>query len=407
LTSGALASKVAPMSQTKAFPVLMPVYARADVYFERGEGALLFDDKGQRYLDFVAGVAVVALGHANPRLTQTVTEQSKKIWTVSNIYHTHVTERLAQRLVDLSFADTVFFQNSGVEAWDCGIKVIRKYQSAIGKPQRYRVITFEGCFHGRSLSAIAASKAEKMVGGFGPLMDGFDQVPWGDLEAVRKAITPETAGICIEPVLGEGGMKVCSPEFLRGLRSLCDEKGLLLYFDEIQCGMMRTGKFFAYEWAGIAPDVMCIAKALGNGYPIGACLTTAKAAQGMTAGTHGSTYGGNPLAGAIGNTVLDIMTEPGFLEGVQRKGAYLERKLKEILARHKSVFSEHRGIGLMQGLRCVPANTDVVAALCEEKLLTIAAGENVVRFLPPLIVTEAQIDEAVAIIDRVAARMGA
>jgi len=388
------------------FPPLMPVYARADVYFERGEGAYLYDDKGQRYLDFVAGIAVTSLGHANPLLIEALTSQAKKLWTVSNIFHTHIAERLAQRLVDLSFADTVFFQNSGVEAWDCGIKVIRKYFSAIGQPERFRVITFEGCFHGRSLSAIAASKAEKMVKGFGPVMDGFDQVPWGDLDAARKAITPETAAINFEPILGEGGMKVASPEFLRALRDLCDEQGLLLYFDEIQCGMGRSGKMFTHEWANVKPDVMCIAKALGNGFPIGACLATAKAAQGMTTGTHGSTFGGNPLAMAMGNAVLDIMTAAGFLEGVQKKADYFELKLGEILARYPKVFTELRGKGMMRGLRCVPANLDVVNALRGEKLLSVAAGENVVRFLPPLIVTEKQIDDAIAIIDRVAGKLG-
>ncbi len=385
-----------------AFPALMPVYNRADICFERGEGAYLFDDKGQRYLDFVGGIAVAALGHAHPRLVQALKDQAEKLWIVGNVFRVHGTERLAQRLVDLTFADTVFFQNSGAEAWECCVKLIRKYFSAIGQPQRYRVITFQGCFHGRTLAGIAASKAEKMVGGFGPPMNGFDQVPWGDLDALRAAITPETAAIGIEPVLGEGGMKPASPEFLRALRALCDAEGLLLFFDEIQCGMGRTGKLFAHDWAGVTPDVMCIAKALGNGYPIGACLATAKAAQGMTMGTHGSTYGGNPLATAVGNAVLDVMEEPGFFETAQRRGAYLWRKLDELIARHPKVFTEHRGKGLMQGLRCVPTNTDVVEALRAEKLLVLSAGENVVRMLPPLIVTEAQIDEAVEIIDRVA-----
>ncbi len=387
------------------FPALMPVYARADVYFERGEGAYLFDDKGRRYLDFVAGIAVTSLGHANPKLVEALTDQAKKLWTVSNIFHTHIAERLAQRLVDLSFADTVFFQNSGVEAWDCGIKVIRKHFSTIGQPERTRVITFDGCFHGRSLAAIAASKAEKMVKGFGPLMDGFDQAPWGDLDAVRALITPQTAAINIEPVLGEGGMKVPPPGFLRALRDLCDERGLLLYFDEIQCGMGRTGKLFAHEWEGVKPDVMCIAKALGNGFPVGACLATAKAAQGMTVGTHGSTFGGNPLAMAMGHAVLDIMTAPGFLEDVWRKGLIFEKKLNDIMARHPKVFTEVRGRGMMRGLRCVRPQMEVVDALREEKLLAVAAADNVVRFLPPLIVTEEQIDEAVAIVDRVAERL--
>lgn len=382
----------------------MPVYDRADIYFERGEGAWLYDDKGQRYLDFVGGVAVTALGHANPKLAKIIEEQAKKLWTVSNLFHTLPAERLAQRLVELSFADTVFFQNSGAEAWDCGIKVIRKYFSAIGQPQCYRVITFEGCFHGRSLSAIAASKAEKMVKGFGPMMEGFDQVPWGDLKAVKAAITNTTAAVCIEPVLGEGGLKPASNEFLRELRKLCDASGILLYFDEIQCGLGRTGKMFAYEWANVKPDVMCIAKALGNGFPIGACLATAKAAQGMTPGTHGSTYGGNPLAASVGLGVLEIMCEPGFLDGVARKGEYLTQKLDDMVARHPKVFVERRGRGFMQGLKCAEdrKNTDIVAELRAEKLLTVAAGDNVVRLLPPLIVTPDQIDRAMVIVDSVA-----
>lgn len=387
------------------FPALMPVYAKADITFERGEGVYLFDDKGERYLDFVGGIAVASLGHAHPQLVRALKEQAEKLWIVSNIFHTKPTQRLAQRLVDLTFADTVFFQNSGVEAWECGVKVIRKYFSAIGQPQRYRVITFEGCFHGRTLAAIAAAKTEKMVKGFGPMMDGFDQVAWGNLNEVRAAITAETAAIHIEPVQGEGGMKALSSEFMHELRAICDEFGLLLYFDEVQCGMGRTGKLFAHEWSGVSPDVMCIAKALGNGYPIGACLATAKAAQGMVVGTHGSTYGGNPLATAVGNAVLDIIADPAFLTRVQSLSAYLWQKLDGLIASHPKVFTEHRGKGMMQGLRCVPLNTDVVKALRAEKLLVLAAGENVVRMLPPLIVTEAQIDEAVAIIDRVAARL--
>ena len=391
--------------QPSPFPALMPVYAKADITFERGEGVYLFDDKGERYLDFIGGIAVASLGHAHPQLVRALKEQAEKLWIVSNIFHTKPTQRLAQRLVDLTFADTVFFQNSGVEAWECGVKVIRKYFSTIDQPQRYRVITFEGCFHGRTLAAIAAAKTEKMVKGFGPMMDGFDQVAWGNLNEVRAAITAETAAIHIEPVQGEGGMKALSSEFMHELRAICDEFGLLLYFDEVQCGMGRTGKLFAHEWSGVTPDVMCIAKALGNGYPIGACLATAKAAQGMVVGTHGSTYGGNPLATAVGNAVLDIIADPAFLTRVQNLSAYLWQKLDGLIANHPKVFTEHRGKGMMQGLRCVPLNTDVVKALREQKLLVLAAGENVVRMLPPLIVTEAQIDEAVAIIDRVAAKL--
>lgn len=385
-------------------PVLMPVYNRSDIYFERGEGVYMFDDKGERYLDFMGGIAVTGLGHAHPYVVKALKDQAEKLWITSNIFKTHGGDKLAQRLVDLTFADTVFFQNSGVEAWECGIKVIRKYFSTISQPQRYRVISFQGCFHGRTLAAIAAAKTEKMIGGFGPVTDGFDQVAWGNLNEVRNAITAETAAIMIEPVVGEGGMKVASPEFLRDLRTTCDEFGLLLYFDEIQCGMGRTGKLFAHEWAGVTPDVMSVAKALGNGFPIGACLATAKAAQGMVPGTHGSTYGGNPLATAVGNAVLDVMTKEGFMDQAKRIGDYLAKKMAELVQKHPKVFTEGRGKGLMQGLVCVPLNLDVVKALREEKLLCLGAGDNVVRFLPPLIVTEAEVDDAFAIIDRVASK---
>lgn len=390
---------------TLAFPVLMPVYDRADVYFERGEGVWLYDDKGERYLDFVGGIAVTALGHAHPQIVKALEAQARRLWTVSNLYFTHEAERLAQRLVDLSFADTVFFQNSGVEAWDCGIKVIRKYFSSIGQPERYRVITMEGCFHGRSLSAIAASKSDKMVKGFGPVMDGFDVVPWGDIEALRSAVSEATAAVCLEPVMGEGGLRVAPPAFLREVRQLCDTHGLLLYYDEIQCGLGRTGKLFAYEHSGVAPDVMCLAKALGNGFPIGACLATAKAAQGMTVGAHGSTYGGNPLATAVGYAVLSIICEPAFLADVDRKGEHLAARLDELVTRHPKIFAERRGVGLIQGLKCLPPNKELMAALLREKLLTVIAGDNVLRLLPPLIITREDIDAAASILDRIAAQI--
>jgi len=397
----------APPPDLNNFPVIMPVYNRADIYFERGEGVYMFDDKGDRYIDFIAGIAVAGLGHANPVIAKALKDQADKLWTTSNIFHTHVSENLAKRLVDLTFADTVFFQNSGVEAWECGIKVIRKYFSTIGKPQRYRIISFQGNFHGRTLAAIAAAKTEKMTKGFGPMTDGFDLVAWENMNEVRGKITEETAGIVIEPVLGEGGMKPASPEFLRALRATCDEFGLLLYFDEIQCGMGRTGKLFAHEWSDVTPDVMCIAKSLGNGFPIGACLATAKAAQGMTPGTHGSTYGGNPLACSVGNAVLDEMLKPGFFDTVKKRGDYLWKRLEEMLKKHPKVFADHRGKGMMQGLRCIPENLAVTKALRAEKMLCINAAENVVRFVPPLIITEAQIDEGMAILDRVATKLGA
>lgn len=388
-------------------PALMPVYNRADVFMERGEGCYLYDDKGNRYLDFINGIAVTSLGHAHPYLVNKLTEQAQKLWTTSNIFYTHQCVRLAERLVELTFADTVFFQNSGAEAWECCVKVIRKYFSSIGQPQRYRVISFKGNFHGRTLAAISAAKTDKMVKGFGPMTDGFDLVAWENMNEVRAAITAETAAICIEPVLGEGGAKPASPEFLKALRQTCDEYGLLLFFDEVQCGMGRTGKLFAHEWYGVTPDVMSIAKALGNGYPIGACLATAKAARGMTPGTHGSTYGGNPLATAVGNAVLDIMTAPGFFEQVQATGDYMHKKFAELPLRHPKIFTKHQGKGMMQGLVCVPLNTEVTKALREEKLLALGAADNTMRFLPALIATKEHIDEAIAIIDRVATRLAA
>jgi acetylornithine/N-succinyldiaminopimelate aminotransferase len=387
------------------FPALMPVYAKSGITFERGEGVYLFDDKGNRYLDFVGGIAVTGLGHCHPHVVKALQAQAEKVWIVSNSHSSPPTDRLAKRLVDLTFADTVFFQNSGVEAWECGVKVVRKYFSHIGQPQRYRVITFKGCFHGRTLAAIAAAKTDKMVKGFGPMVDGFDQVAWGNMNEVRAAITEETAAIHIEPVIGEGGMKAADKEFMQALRATCDEYGLLLYLDEIQCGMGRTGKLFAHEWSDVKPDVMCIAKALGNGFPIGACLATAKAAAGMTVGTHGSTYGGNPLATAVGNAVLDIITAPGFLDEVKAKGDYLWKAFDGLVKRHPKVFTEHRGKGLMQGLVCIPPVEDMVKALRAEKLMVVAAGDNLFRVLPPLIVTEVQIDDAIAIIDRVANTM--
>ena len=385
-------------------PALLPTYARQDVYFERGEGCYLFDDQGQKYLDFVAGIAVCALGHAHPTVVQALTAQAGKLWIMSNYYKSHSAERLAQRLADVSFADTVFFQNSGVEAWELGCKIVRKYFSSIGQPQRYRIITFQGCFHGRTLAAIAAAKTEKMVKGFGPMTDGFDQVAWGNLNELRAAITPETAAIHIEPVQGEGGLRVASHDFMHAIKKVADEFGLLLFFDEIQCGLGRTGKLWAYEWSGITPDVMCIAKALGNGFPIGACLATAKAAQGMTAGTHGTTYGGNPLGTEVAHAVLDAITTQEMLAHVGDVGNYLQQKFKQLMHDFPGVFIEHRGVGLMQGLKTTVPVAELIDALRAEKLLVASTSDHVLRVLQPLIVTRAQIDEAVGIIARVAAR---
>ena len=303
---------------------LLPTYARINLAFERGEGAWLIATNGDRYLDFASGVAVNALGHAHPRLVAALAEQAQKVWHVSNLYQIPEAERVAQRLCDASFADVVFFCNSGAEAMECAIKMVRKYQSANGAPERYRVITFEGAFHGRTLATLAAGGQKKYLDGFGPVVDGFDQVPFSDLEATKRAVTAETAAILIEPIMGEGGVRVVAPTFLRALRELCDQNGLLLVFDEVQTGMGRTGELFAYQRAGVAPDIMALAKALGGGFPVGACLATREAAKGMTTGTHGSTFGGNPLAMSVANAVLDVMLAPGFLDRVRQTGLLVQ-----------------------------------------------------------------------------------
>lgn len=395
-----------PLNSWQDMPAVMPTYERVDLYFERGQGCYLFDDKGDRYLDFGAAFSVTAFGHANPVLTEALHEQAKTLWITSNLYKSHQLDRVAQRVVELAgFADTVFFQNSGVEAWELGVKIVRKYFSAIGQPERFRVITFQGCFHGRTLAAIAAAKTPKMVGGFGPMTDGFDQVAWNDLDAVRAAITPQTAAIHLEPVQGEGGIRVASKEFMQGLRQLCDQHGLLLFLDEIQCGMGRTGKMFAHEWSGVQPDIMCIAKALGNGFPVAACLATASAARGMVPGTHGSTYGNNPLALAIVDKVLDLFAAPGFLDEVAHKGDYLAGRLDALVARYPTIFAERRGRGMMQGLKCIVPEEQILQGCRAQKLLIMPAGDNVVRMVPPLIATKAQIDDAITILDSVAAKL--
>jgi acetylornithine/N-succinyldiaminopimelate aminotransferase len=384
---------------------LLPTYARVDLAFERGEGAWLMTAAGERYLDFTSGVAVNALGHAHPRLVSALEEQAKKVWHVSNLYRIPEGERLADRLCAATFADFVFFQNSGAEAIECAIKMARKYQSASGKPERYRIITFEGAFHGRTMAALAATGNKKYLDGFGPPVEGFDQVPFDDLEAVKKAVGPETAAILIEPVQGEGGVRVPQPAFLRGLRQLCDDKGLLLIFDEIQTGFARSGELFAYQRAGVTPDIMTVAKALGGGFPVGACLGTAEAAKGMTPGTHGSTFGGNPLAMAVGNAVMDEMLAPGFIAHVRDMELLLKQRLAEIKDRYGGVIAEVRGEGLLMGLRMVPPAGEMVDELRAEKMLTVAAGDNVVRLLPPLIIGESEVGEAVARIDRACARL--
>jgi len=384
---------------------LLPTYARVDLAFERGEGAWLFTTEGERYLDFTTGVAVNALGHAHPHLVKALTEQAHKVWHVSNLYRIPEGEKLADRLCAASFAETVFFQNSGAEAIECAIKMARKYQSASGKGERYRIITFEGAFHGRTLAALAATGNKKYLDGFGPPMPGFDQVPFDDLDAVKKAIGPETAAIMIEPVMGEGGVRVVPHTFLRALRKLCDDNGLLLIFDEIQTGIGRTGDLFAYQHTGTVPDIMTIAKALGGGFPVGACLATKEASKGMTVGTHGSTFGGNQLAMAAGNAVMDIVTADGFLDRVKNNALLLKQRLAELKDRHAAVIAEVRGEGLLMGLRMIPQASEMVDELRAEKMITVAAGDNVVRLLPPLIIGEKEIAEAIGCIDRACTRL--
>ena len=384
---------------------LLPTYARINLAFERGEGAWLIATNGDRYLDFASGVAVNALGHAHPRLVAALAEQAQKVWHVSNLYQIPEAERVAQRLCDASFADVVFFCNSGAEAMECAIKMVRKYQSANGAPERYRVITFEGAFHGRTLATLAAGGQKKYLDGFGPVVDGFDQVAFSDLEATKRAVTAETAAILIEPIMGEGGVRVVAPTFLRALRELCDQNGLLLVFDEVQTGMGRTGELFAYQRAGVAPDVMALAKALGGGFPVGACLATREAAKGMTTGTHGSTFGGNPLAMSVANAVLDVMLAPGFLDRVRQTGLLFKQQLAQIKDSYPSLIAEVRGEGLLIGLRAVVPAGELVDALRAEKMITVLSGDNVVRLLPPLIVSEQEIGEAIARLDRACARL--
>jgi acetylornithine/N-succinyldiaminopimelate aminotransferase len=372
----------------------MATYARMDLVFERGEGAWLVTTAGERYLDFASGVAVNVLGHAHPRLVAALTEQAQKLWHTSNLYRVAGQERLAERLVAATFADRVFFCNSGAEACEAAIKAVRRYHYVGGRPERWRVVTFEGAFHGRTLATIAAAGNAKYLEGFGPPVEGFDHVPLGDLAAVEQAIGPETAAVMIEPVQGEGGVNVAPPEFLRALRRLCDVHGLLLVLDEVQCGMGRTGQLFAHEWAGIAPDLMAVAKGIGGGFPLGALLATQEAAKGMTAGTHGSTYGGNPLATAVGSAVLEAVLEPGFLEAVRQKTLRLKQALAAVHDRHPDLIEEVRGQGLLMGLKVKVPMGEVIKAAAAERLLVAGAGDNVVRLLPPLNIADEEIAEA-------------
>jgi acetylornithine/N-succinyldiaminopimelate aminotransferase len=384
---------------------LLPNYARVDLAFERGEGVWLIATNGERYLDFTSGVAVNALGHAHPQLVTALTAQAQKLWHVSNLYQIPEAERVASRLCEASFADVVFFCNSGAEAMECAIKMARKYQSANGASERFRIITFEGAFHGRTLATLAAGGQKKYLDGFGPVVEGFDQVPFGDLEATKRAVASETAAILIEPIMGEGGVRVVAPPFLKALRELCDQHGLLLVFDEVQTGMGRTGELFAYKRLGVVPDIMALAKALGGGFPVGACLATHEAAKGMTAGTHGSTFGGNPLAMSAANATLDVMLGPGFFERVQRTALVFKQRLAEIKDRYPALIAEVRGEGLLIGLRALVPAGELVDAIRAEKMITVSSGDNVVRLLPPLIISEAEVAEGIARLDRACASL--
>ncbi len=381
---------------------VLPTYNRAPMAFVSGEGSWLTAEDGSRYLDLGAGVAVNSLGHANPQLVATLTEQAGKLWHVSNLYRIPEQERLAEMLVEATFADTVFFTNSGTEACELAIKMARRHFYALGQ-ERSQIIAFEGAFHGRSTGAIAAAGSEKMVNGFGPLMPGFVHLKWGDHAALRAAITDQTCAVILEPIQGEGGIRVVPDQCLKGLRDLCDSTGTLLIFDEVQCGMGRTGRLFAHEWAGVYPDIMMVAKGIGGGFPLGAVLATEGAANGMVAGTHGSTYGGNPLACAVGARVMEIIADPAFLDQVSAKAARFRQGLEGLVASHPTVFEAVRGLGLILGLKCRAVNTDFVKAGYAEHLLTIPAADNVIRLLPALNIPDADIAEALARLDRAAA----
>lgn len=392
------------MAETAA---LYDTYMRAPLRFERGEGVWLITENGERYLDFAAGVAVNSLGHAHPHLVAELKAQADKVWHLSNLYEVPGQEKLSKRLTEATFADKVFFTNSGAEALECAIKTARRYQFANGHPEKFHIITFEGAFHGRTIAAIAAGGQEKYIEGFGPKAPGFDQVAFGDLDAVRAAITDATAAILIEPVQGEGGIRPATNEFLRGLREICDEHGLLLVLDEVQCGVGRTGKLFAHEWAGIKPDIMAVAKGIGGGFPLGACLATAEAASGMKAGTHGSTYGGNPLAMAVGNAVLDIVLADGFLEHVRDMALVFRQGLASLKDRFPDIIEDIRGEGLMLGIKAAIPQADLLQAIRAEHLLGVPAGNNVIRLLPPLVVTAEEAREGLARIERAAERVRA
>jgi acetylornithine/N-succinyldiaminopimelate aminotransferase len=384
---------------------LLPNYARADLAFERGEGAWLWTVDGRRLLDFGSGIATASLGHGHPHLSKAIAEQAAKVMHVSNLYRIPQAERLAQRLVDATFADSVFFCNSGAEANEGMIKMMRRAMYDAGKGERFRFVVFEGAFHGRTLATLAATGNAKYLEGFGPVVDGFDQVPFNNMNAVRNAIGPATAGIIVEPVQGEGGVRPADMQFLRDLRAVCDEYGIILGMDEVQSGMGRTGKLFAYEWAGITPDVMSVAKGIGGGFPLGAVLAKEQFAQALKPGTHGTTFGGNPLACAAGNAVLDVILAPGFLEEVQRKGGKLRTAMDALAREFPQVYEDARGMGLLQGLKCALPVGEVQAACAAEGLMAITAGENVLRLAPPLVITDADLDDAIGMLRRATLRV--
>jgi acetylornithine/N-succinyldiaminopimelate aminotransferase len=384
-------------------PAVMPTYARYEVAFERGEGVYLFATDGRRFLDFGGGIAVASLGHCHPHLVNALKVQAEALWHCSNLYEIPGQQRLAKRLVANSFADSVFFNNSGGEAVETGLKMIRKFHHVNGQPERFRVISVDGAFHGRSLACLAAGRQEKQLAGFGPMADGFDQVGFDNLNAMRAAITPETAGIIVEPVQGEGGIRPMGRDYLSGLRQIADEFGLLVMYDEVQCGIGRTGKLFAHEWAGVTPDILASAKGLGGGFPVGACLATERVAEAMTNGSQGSTFGGNPLAMAVGNAVLDIILGDGFLDQVATVANKLGGGLEELAVRHSDVLELVRGMGLMMGLKCRDTNgknAALVKILMDEGLLTVPAGDNIVRMVPPLVIDAKHVEEALSILDR-------
>jgi len=386
-------------------PSVLPTYARAPLSFVKGEGSWLIEADGRRFLDLASGIAVNALGHAHPKLVAALTAQAGALWHTSNLYNIPQQQALADKLVEETFADTCFFTNSGTECAELAVKMARKYWYEKGQPERTHIIAFEGSFHGRSSAGIAAAGGEKLTKGFGPILPGFTQLTWGDIAAVNDAIDENTAAVIVEPVQGEGGIRPMADEDLQELRGICSRNGILLILDEVQCGVGRTGKLFAHEWAGITPDIMMVAKGIGGGFPLGAVLATEDAASGMVAGTHGSTYGGNPLACAVGLAVIEEVSNPDFLEDVRRKSGHLRQKLEGLVAAHPDVFEEARGSGLMMGLKCKTTNMDVVKAGYSNELLTVPAADNVIRLLPPLTISEAEIDEAVARLDKAASSL--